>query len=56
MWWLAVLGIGVTDRPDVSVDVLTIQRMAAGDKDALAVAICHANTFRRLERLVEMTA
>ena len=24
--------------------------------DALAVAICHANTFRRLERLVEMTA
>jgi crossover junction endodeoxyribonuclease RuvC len=57
---LAVVGVGGAEKTQVAHMVKQLLRielkLAADAADALAVAICHANTFRRLERLVEMTA
>jgi crossover junction endodeoxyribonuclease RuvC len=54
---LAVVGVGGAEKTQVAhmvKQLLAIDlKLAADAADALAVAICHANSFRRIERLVE---
>jgi crossover junction endodeoxyribonuclease RuvC len=53
---LAVVGMGGAEKTQVAHMVKQLLRvnlkLAADAADALAVAICHANSFRRLERLL----
>jgi len=57
---LAVVGVGGAEKTQVAHMVRQLlrldMRLTADAADALAVAICHANTFRRIERLAGMTA
>jgi crossover junction endodeoxyribonuclease RuvC len=57
---LAVVGVGGAEKTQVAhmvKQLLRIElRLAADAADALAVAICHANSSRRIERLVEKIA
>ena len=54
---LAVVGVGGAEKTQVAHMVKQLlrldMRLAADAADALAVAICHANSQRRIERLVE---
>jgi crossover junction endodeoxyribonuclease RuvC len=54
---LAVVGVGGAEKNQVAHMVKQLlqidMRLAADAADALAVAICHAHSFRRIERLVE---
>jgi crossover junction endodeoxyribonuclease RuvC len=53
---LAVVGVGGAEKAQVAHMVKQLLRLelklAADAADALAVAICHANSFRRIERLM----
>jgi crossover junction endodeoxyribonuclease RuvC len=53
---LAVVGVGGAEKTQVQHMVKHLlrldMRLAADAADALAVAICHANSFNRIERLV----
>jgi crossover junction endodeoxyribonuclease RuvC len=53
---LAVVGVGGAEKTQVAHMVKQLLRLdlklAADAADALAVAICHANSFRRIERLL----
>jgi crossover junction endodeoxyribonuclease RuvC len=53
---LAVVGVGGAEKTQVAHMVKQLLRidlkLAADAADALAVAICHANSFRRIERLM----
>ncbi|HEX5160909.1 MAG TPA: crossover junction endodeoxyribonuclease RuvC [Steroidobacteraceae bacterium] len=57
---LAVVGVGGAEKLQVAHMVKRLlrvdMRLGADAADALAVAICHANSARRLERLAGMTA
>ena len=57
---LAVVGVGGAEKLQVAHMVRQLLRvdvrLGADAADALAVAICHANSARRLERLAGMTA
>lgn len=55
---LAVVGVGGAEKTQVAHMVKQLlkldARLQADAADALAVAICHANTHRRIERLAEL--
>jgi len=57
---LAVVGVGGAEKLQVAHMVKQLlrvdMRLGADAADALAVAICHANSARRIERLAGMTA
>jgi len=57
---LAVVGVGGAEKIQVAHMVKQLlrvdMRLAADAADALAVAICHANSARRIERLAGMSA
>jgi len=57
---LAVVGVGGAEKVQVAHMVKQLlrvdMRLAADAADALAVAICHANSARRIERLAGMPA
>ena len=57
---LAVVGVGSAEKLQVAHMVKQLlrvdMRLGADAADALAVAICHANSARRIERLAGMTA
>jgi len=55
---LAVVGVGGAEKTQVAHMVRQLlrfeERLTADAADALAVAICHANSHRRIERLAEL--